>query len=339
MAGSGGMTKAGTGMLTLSGLSTYTGGTVVNAGKLVLVNTGNSGTTRISGALTVNSGGTVETNNGDVTGLGWNGQVTSVTINGGMVNFTTKGHVWGIPGGVTMTGGTLRSNDGVNLPGSGADGGQIEWNKTNVTTLASPQTATIAGKIRIRSDNAETGIVFDVADGTASTDLLVSAGIGQSGGNMAITKSGAGLMELSGTNTYGGATTVNAGTLVITGRIAGNSFNLKDDTNLTVKANGATPAIACTGAVTIGYEPTTTNVVNFSDLSSSTVAPITGNAVYLDSPVTVNIASVAPVVGRYPLIKTSGSWFVTSRLLARFPAVSPPAWWTTAPTPARSIWM
>ena len=76
LAGSGGMTKRHCATFTLSGQSSYTGGTFVNEGKLVLLNTGNNGVTRISGALTVNSGGTVETNNGDPPG--WVGRARSL---------------------------------------------------------------------------------------------------------------------------------------------------------------------------------------------------------------------------------------------------------------------
>ena len=54
---------------------------------------------------------------------------------------------------------------------------------------------------------------FDVADGTAATDLGISCVI--SGGN-GLTKTGAGTLDLSGVNTYTGNTTVNAGTLHLT---------------------------------------------------------------------------------------------------------------------------
>lgn len=319
LAGTSGMTKNGTGTLSLSAQASYTGGTVVNNGKLVLVNSGN-GVTRISGALTVNSAGTVETNNGDSNGLGWQNQITSVAINGGMINFATNGHVWNITGGITMTGGTLQSNNGVNQAGNAGGATQLEWNKTNVTTLASPNTATIAGRINIRTDGGETGIVFNVADGAAATDLLVSAGIGQSGGAMAITKSGAGLMALTGTNTYGGTTTVNAGTLTVTGKVAGSTVILKDDTTLNITAQGGTSTIAPTGVVTVGSATATMNTINFTNLSSTTVAPLKGSNVNLDGPVTINIGSVTPVVGQYPLIKASGSLFVTSLTTGTLPS-------------------
>ena len=80
--GGGSITKLGAGTLTLTGSSNYSGGTFVNQGKLVLP--GNGGNGRISGPLTVNANGTVETN-GDGTGLGYNDQLTALTINGGLL--------------------------------------------------------------------------------------------------------------------------------------------------------------------------------------------------------------------------------------------------------------
>ena len=213
--GSFGLTKVGAGTLNLTQVSSYTGGTTVNDGKLVLATGNAGGTGRISGALTINSGATVETT-GDGTGLGWTDQISSVAINGGTLTSAGTIHVWNITGGITMTGGTLQSNNGTSDP----NGPQLEWNRTSVTTLASPDTATIGGRIRMRSDIGYTGISFNVADGAAATDLLVSAAITEASGGLGITKSGAGTMTLSGSNSYTGATSVSAGRLLVNGSTA-----------------------------------------------------------------------------------------------------------------------
>lgn len=204
--GNWGLTKVGAGTLVLTAVSDYAGGTTVNAGTLLLPN--NGGFSRIRGALTVNAGATVETT-GDGTGLGYNGQISAVAINGGTVTSAGTMHVWNITGGITMTGGTLQSNGGVSNP----EGSQLEWNYTSVATNASASTATIGGRIRMRADSGYRGISFTVAEGAAATDLLVSAAITEASGGMGITKGGAGTMALSGTNNYSGVTTFEGGVI------------------------------------------------------------------------------------------------------------------------------
>jgi rhamnogalacturonan endolyase len=72
IAGAGYIVKDGVGTLTLSGASTYTGGTIINDGTLVAANTSGSGTG--FGAVTVNAGGT----------LGGNGIISgAATVNSG----------------------------------------------------------------------------------------------------------------------------------------------------------------------------------------------------------------------------------------------------------------
>jgi autotransporter-associated beta strand protein len=70
-AGSGALTKVGTGTLTLSGINTYTGPTVVDGGILSV-----NGSIVSSSSVTVNAGGT----------LGGNGIVGNTTINGGTLS-------------------------------------------------------------------------------------------------------------------------------------------------------------------------------------------------------------------------------------------------------------
>lgn len=242
--GEGSLLRSGSGTLTLAATNTHTGGTTVNGGKLVLFS--NAGTGCIRGALTVNSGGTVETT-GDGTGLGWLDQISAVTINGGTITSPGTSHIWNIPAGITMTGGTLHSNNGTSDP----NGPQLEWNRSSVTTLASAGTATIGGRIRIRGDGDYAAVSFNVEDGAAATDLLVSAAVTEASAGRGITKSGAGKMVLTGTNNYSGTTTVNAGTLVAetTGTL-GNG-NLIVNPNAICEIRNTAGAIADTAAVSL----------------------------------------------------------------------------------------
>jgi len=209
-AGSGPLTKSGAGTLTLTAANSYSGGTTVNAGTLVLDGAA-GGNSRVRGQLTVNSGAAVSLINGDGSGLGFNpgAKVTGLAINGGTVTSSGTMHVWNLSGGINMTGGTLQSNNGTSDP----TGPQMEWINAHVTTNASADTATIGGRIRMRGDGGAPGITFTVADGAAATDLLVSAAVTEAAGGRSITKTGPGTMVLSGANNYTGTTTVSDGVL------------------------------------------------------------------------------------------------------------------------------
>ncbi|MFM2297692.1 MAG: hypothetical protein RL117_1399 [Verrucomicrobiota bacterium] len=62
-------------------------------------------------------------------------------------------NIWNIAGGISMTGGSIQSNNGA----SDRNSSQLEWNRTRVTTHASADTAMIAGLIRMRPDDRFTG--------------------------------------------------------------------------------------------------------------------------------------------------------------------------------------
>jgi autotransporter-associated beta strand protein len=244
VSGGGHLLHSGSGTLVLAANNTYTGGTTVNGGKLVLFS--NYGTGCIRGALTVHSGATVEAT-GDGTGFGWADQMSSIAINGGTLTSSGINHIWNIPGGITMTGGTLQSNNGTSDP----NGPQLEWNRSSVNTLASANTATIAGRIRIRGDSGYTAVSFNVADGAAATDLLLSAAITEASAGLGITKSGAGKMALTGSNNHSGLTTVNAGTLVVdtTGTLGTGSLIVNP--GATFEIRNPAGAIADTAAIAV----------------------------------------------------------------------------------------
>ena len=207
-ASAGNLVKTGSGSITLSGNNTYTGGTTVDSGILELSGS-TGGTGRIRGPLTVNAGAEVRLTNGDGTGFGTNdARISSLSINGGAVSSAGTLHIWNLAGGVTLTGGSLSSNDGV----SSATGPQIEWGNTTLTSNASADTATVAGRINIRRDAAPM-LRVNVADGAAATDLLISAALTESGSGCGLVKSGAGTLKLGGAVNLTGFLTVNAGTL------------------------------------------------------------------------------------------------------------------------------
>lgn len=220
----------GVGRLTLSGANTYTGDTTLQTGLMSVTGAnaikgnlivgasggGAAASVSLSGDRTGSNGSGGGSTQSAVTvysngtfGISGNGSsyIKDLTIVGGTVNLGGSAYlgVYGRSGSqsgtITMTGGTLGGGNPIN--------GTI----ANVVTLASASTATIS------VDN-NAGIygtaTYAVADGAAAVDLSVTGKLnnGSFGGTTSgISKSGAGLMQVSGASVYTGNTTVTGGTL------------------------------------------------------------------------------------------------------------------------------
>jgi len=117
----------------------------------------------------------------------------------------------------------------------------------------------------ISGNNAVTGDLTMFSTCTFGSDagsLTLSGVISQSGGTYGVTKVGAGTVVLSGANTYGGATTVNAGRLTVN-NVSGSATGTGA---VTVGASGtlsgsgrATGAVALSGTVEPGVNTGTLN--------------------------------------------------------------------------------
>jgi fibronectin-binding autotransporter adhesin len=270
--GSAALTKTGTGTTTLSGTNTYSGGTTVNAGTLTLSGgsaiddsqgvTVNGGTLSLSGGsetiglLTLTGGtistGTLVSNTGftveaGTIGAALQGSAALIKQNTGSVTLSGANTY---TGGTTVSDGTLTASGGAALRDSSV------VVVTGGATLALASNETIGslsgdGSVALGSRTLSTG-----GDNTSTTFSGVIAGTGS------VVKQGSGSFSLAGLNTYGGRTTVSAGTLVL-----GSGTALADTSALTV--SGGTLDLAASteavGAVTL----TSGSIINGS-LSSGT---------------------------------------------------------------------
>ncbi len=167
------LTKNGTGSLTLNGSHSYGGGTVLNAGTIILGNNDalpNVGNVSVAAGATLNVNGKSDT----IGALSVSGTVTA--------------------GSLTVSGLTLE--DGAAVAANLAFAGDVTKNGTAAVTL--PGTIDLGGPR-----------VFTVAAATTPPGLTLSGVVS----NGALVKAGLGELRLAVANSYTGGTTVNAGTL------------------------------------------------------------------------------------------------------------------------------
>jgi len=196
------LTKTGNGTLTIEDYDTYTGGTTVNGGKLVLAAGGGAGS--VQGILNINPAGTVELTAWDALGYNSGVCVSTVNIYGGTM--TNSGGNEGYRTTFNLTGGTMSSGTGLYYNIDPTTGATINSLATNVVS-------TISGNIALRGN----GLIITTAAGSVPSgiDLNIS-GVIDNGAN-GITKSGNGTLSLSGLNNYNNSLTIQSGTVRIDG--------------------------------------------------------------------------------------------------------------------------
>jgi autotransporter-associated beta strand protein len=219
-----GITKTGSGTLTLSGTNTYTGSTTVSAGTLGL-----SGGAAISdtSAVTVSSGATLSLNAsetlGSLAGAG-NVSLNGFTLSSGDNNSSTT-----FSGGLIGSGGFAKTGSGT-LTLSGSNSGTF----TGDTTISSGGTLSVASDDNLGSgtlsiNNSTLGITgattidnsIALTNGATISNTSAVTLSGAISGSGSLSKAGSGVLSLSGTSNYGGNTTVSAGTLSVAGALNG----------------------------------------------------------------------------------------------------------------------
>lgn len=195
ISGSGGLSLAG-GNEKLTGPSLYTGATVINAGTLAL--TGNGSIASSSGVLDNGSFDISGTSGGaTIASLGGSGSVNlgnqTLTLSaandhfGGIISGTG---VLALTGGTEILTGSNSYSGGTSIGagtlqvGNGGSTGAITSNVTNNGTL-----------------------IFDRSDAVGFAGVISGTGT--------LTQMGSGTLTLTGSNSYSGGTTINAGTLVV----------------------------------------------------------------------------------------------------------------------------
>lgn len=238
----GGVEKTGLGTVVLNNSSnSYTGLTTVSAGSLQ-----SGANSVIPTTLTVNSNADGATATMDFNGF--NNTLTGVAL-GGSTNINTVHRILTGAGTLTLGG--------------------------NVTTVAGSTTssAVIAGNLALGAATR----TFTVADSTSTlVDLDVQAVV--SGTAVGITKAGAGVLQLSNTNTYTGTTTISPTSGQSLGVIAATANDALGTGPVTaVFGSGAlTGQIVLSGGITVGNSSFTTSGPGSDGTSSGIIRSLSG---------------------------------------------------------------
>jgi autotransporter-associated beta strand protein len=217
------LTKVGTGTLTLTGSSTYAGGTTVSAGTLNLDAAAAIG----AGSLTIAAGASV--NALRAFAISTDGAAAGRVVNvAGSLSMADSEYVQTY----NLTAGSIAA------PATGGGYLRAATSGLFINSLAATTSSQITGRIDLTFNSA----TLNVADGAAADDLVIPAAIlqntGAGSGAKSITKTGAGTLLLSGTNSYSGGTFINAG-LVKAG--SSRAFGLENAAASTITiASGAT---------------------------------------------------------------------------------------------------
>ncbi len=211
IAGSAGLVKAGNGILTLTGQSSFSGALNVNAGT-VNMPTAYSGGSKTVSCATINLAPlTALTCNAGAFGWYANNNAAGLTINIDEGATCQANGAFGVA--YTLKGGSIIGTNSQRL-----DLGKSSTFNASVTSFASATTSVInpTTQVYLRTDSGQTSYTFTVADGSALIDLDIQKPINTQGASTGIVKAGAGVMRLNSTaNGYSGPTSINAGTLAL----------------------------------------------------------------------------------------------------------------------------
>ncbi len=240
--GTGGLTKTGTGTQTLTGTSnTYSGTTTVSGGTL-RAGTANALSSSSAFTLTNTAGVSLDLNNfsnaiASLAGGGTTGG--NVTLGSGTLTTGSDNTSTSFSGSITGTGGLTKTGTGtLTLTGTSntysgtttVSTGKIKAGAVNALSSSSAVSLANTAGVALDLNNFDNAIGSLSGGGATGGNVILGSGTLTEGGDNSstsydgvisgtggLTKVGSGTFILTGTNLFTGATTVNAGTLQLSG--------------------------------------------------------------------------------------------------------------------------
>ncbi len=234
IAGTAALTKSNTGILTLSTPNTYSGGTTISgAGKIIATVANALGTGAVTNNATLDLTAGAVTYSGLSTSMSGNGTV-NLTLPTGTNTAALNGNYSGFTGTININAGASAGAGKAQM--TGADNAAASINvlangtlyvnasvtKNATVTLYGGDTGESQGQLRLETGAVWAGAVILAGDITGTGDFTVGSNssganitgnISEIGGSRALSKGGASTIQISGANSYTGATSVSAGVL------------------------------------------------------------------------------------------------------------------------------
>jgi autotransporter-associated beta strand protein len=240
--------KTGTGNQTLAASNSYTGATTVNGGTLTL--TANNALGTVAGGVTVASGATTDFKNVTYS------TAEAMGLNGGTIANSSATSLFA--GNITLGANSFANVTGTALTLSGAISGAYDLTKTGsgaliLTGTGSQTSTTISqGTLQLGAAGTTGWVSGNVINNAAlvlyrSNDDTLGGVVSGTG---TLEKKGASTVTLTGANSYGGLTTITAGTLQVGNGAGVGSLGTGDVANSGVLTFNRTGSLNYAGKIT-----------------------------------------------------------------------------------------
>jgi rhamnogalacturonan endolyase len=305
--GAASLLKSGSGTLTLTSGNSFTGGTTVRSGTLVIANAAALGT----GTVTLEGGrwetGVLAPSNpivmvadSVISGGSGSGLQGIKAVSGSGILTLEANNVFDLEGNMAAFTGMVRITGTNNVRFNGSLGSSVATFDLGIRTLQ----ARNGGTYHIGALTGQSGSILNVTGTTSTatfsiggnnTSTTFAGAITNGTGTTALTKIGSGTLTLTGPNTHTGATTVSAGALVVSGSLGSTSVTVHNGALFGVPGN-----LSISG---LTMQPSST--LSRTLALSGNLLQIEGNVV-LAGVLQVTLPP-ATIFGRFPVLAQTGN--------------------------------